>query len=397
MVVEDASRRAARRGSGSPSALRRANTERLVAVLRYRGPSTQASLARATGLSPATVSNLVRMLAEDGQVVTGTTTANGRRAVEVSLAEQHRSVAAGIDVGRRHVRLLLVAEDGEVLAESFEGLPVGHSLQACFALVEELLDRALAEVSLERADLVGAGVGIPGPIDARTGLVGHAALLPEWVGLHVRQALEDHLQLPVTVDNDANLGALAEARWGAHAGVPDLAYVKVASGIGAGLILGGQLHRGHIGITGEIGHLQVSSFGQVCRCGNRGCLETVAAVPTLLAGLEASVGRTPRTSELLQLVQSGDLAALRVLEDAGLVLGQVLGGLCNLLNPAVIVLGGPLMPVGDLLLAAVRRGLERATTPVVAAATTVTLESFGARAEALGAAAVAHAAERVRR
>lgn len=126
-----------------------------------------------------------------------------------------------------------------------------------------------------------------------------------------------------------------------------------------------------------------------------GCLETVAAIPTMLSALAASSGRTPRTSELLQLVQAQDLAALRVLEDAGLALGQVLGGLCNLLNPEVVLLAGPLTEVGGLLLAATRRGLERATPPVVAASTTLALETLGARAEALGAAGAAHEAAQV--
>ncbi|WP_409485308.1 ROK family protein [Arsenicicoccus dermatophilus] len=383
------------RGAGSPSALRRANYERVIDTLRFRGAMTQAALARATGLSPATVSNLVRALGDEGLVTTDPTTSSGRRAVRVALARKELAVAVGIDVGRRHVRLLLAAEDGSVLGESYEGIAAGHGPERCLVLMDSMLDRTLADAGVSRSELVGAGVGIPGPIDARTGVVGHAAVLPEWVGLELRPALAERLAMPVVVDNDANLGALAEHRWGDHSGADHLVFVKVASGIGAGLVLGGQVHRGQIGITGELGHLQVQPFGPVCRCGNRGCLETVAAIPTMLSALAASTGRTPRTSELLQLVQARDLAALRVLEDAGLALGQVLGGLCNLLNPEVVLLAGPLTGVGDLLLAATRRGLERATPPVVAASTTLALETLGARAEAMGAAGAAHDAAQV--
>ena len=386
--------RTAPRGSGSPSALRRANTERVLRHLRSSGASTQADLARATGLSPATVSNLVRSLVDDGRVATGTTTASGRRATQVTLVPQAgRQVALGIDVGRRHVRVVVATESGEVVGESAHELPAGHRASECLQVVADLVSEVRVAADHAGHRLVGAGLGIPGPVDVRTGLVGHGAILPEWVGLPIAETFAERLGMPVHVDNDATLGALAEARWGAYKGVQDLVYVKVASGVGSGLVLGGRVHRGHLGMTGEIGHLPVAAYGQVCRCGNRGRLETVASVPSMLAALGVSAGRLPRTSELISLVQAGDPAALRVLEDAGAALGQVCGGLCNVINPAVIAVGGPLTAVGEALLPSIRHGLSRATTPAVAEATVLTLTTLGDRTEALGAAALAHSAD----
>ena len=129
------------------------------------------------------------------------------------------------------------------------------------------------------------GVAIPGPIDARTGRIAHGAILPAWVGFRPVDRLAQALRLPVHLDNDANLGALAELTWGPYGDAEHLLYVKVASGIGAGLVLSGQVYRGALGITGGVGHMPISEYGPVCRCGNRGCLEAMASVATMIDSL----------------------------------------------------------------------------------------------------------------
>lgn len=377
-------------GSGSQQALRAANRSRLIRSLRARGPSTQADLSRNTGLSAATVSNLVRVLVDEGVVRTESTTSSGRRATLVSLAHGTTDrFAVGIDLGRRHLRVLACSPSREILGERLATLPVGHRPADTIAQASAMLDDLIAEAELNRADVIGCGVGVPGPIDARTGQIAHGVILPEWVGLHLEEHLTTSLGLPVTVENDANLGAIAELWWGEHGVTDDLVFVKIATGIGAGLILGGRLHRGHIGITGELGHVAVSEYGAVCRCGSRGCLETVASTSTMLDLLRIGAGRgaEPTIEDLLQLAHDGDPATLRIVEDAGLAVGRVLGGMANLLGPRIIVLGGPLIPLGPLLLDSVKRGLARATNPAVSEATTVVVSSLGGRAEALGACA----------
>jgi predicted NBD/HSP70 family sugar kinase len=192
----------------------------------------------------------------------------------------------------------------------------------------------------------------------------------------------------VHVDNDANLGALAEASFGAGRGLSDVVYVRLGSGVGAGLVLAGRLHRGTAGLAGEIGHVQVRPDGAVCRCGNRGCLETIAAEAALKALLRPARGHDVTRRELLGLVAAGDLGATRVVNDAGLAIGRVLADLCNALNPEAIVVGGELSDAGEPLLGGIREAIDRYALPGAAEAVKVVPGELGERAELLGALAL---------
>jgi predicted NBD/HSP70 family sugar kinase len=228
-------------------------------------------------------------------------------------------------------------------------------------------------------------MGLPGPIDRRTGTVGSSVILAGWAGVKAGPELAKRLGMRVDVDNDANLGALAELSLGAGRGVEDLIYVKVSSGIGAGLVLGGRLHRGATGIAGELGHVQVRDDGAVCRCGNRGCLETVASGPALLSVLQPAHAAHLSVGDMLELSRAGDLGTQRVLNDAGRAIGRALGDLCNSLNPAAIVVGGDLSAAGPPLVDGIREAVDRYAQPGSAQAVTVTRGVLGERAEVLGA------------
>lgn len=375
-------------GAGSQQALRTANMRRALAALTENGPMSQAALSRLTGLSTATISNIVRSLRGEGLVTTSPTTASGRRAVLVELGTPQRAkVAAGVDIGRRHLRIILATLRREVVAEEAVELPPGHSAEESIAAANRLLGVLLQRAGLRLDDVVGAGVGIPGPIDARSGRIAHGVILPTWVGFRPEDRLRESLGLPVHLDNDANLGALAEVTWGPYVDAQHLHYLKVATGIGAGLILAGQVYRGAMGITGEIGHVPVAEHGAVCRCGNRGCLETLASTSVMTDAVVAAGLMEPGAgiARLIELVLAGEPAAGRVVEDAGLALGRVLGTMVNVLNPAVVVIGGPLAPLGEALLTPVRRALVRFASPSVGSRTDVVISSLGERSEALGA------------
>lgn len=372
---------------GSQSALRQLNEQRIVQALATGGPQTQAELARQTGLSTATVSNIVRGMANSGAVTTSPTTSSGRRALSVALND-NGSVAVGIDIGRRHVRVVLAGLDYRVLSEEAIPLTPGHTAEEGLDAAAELLDRLLSESGTPRSAVLGAGIGIPGPIDRRTGTVVQGAILPEWVGINILETFSERLGIPVFIDNDANLGALAQVTWGPHSAVDNLIFVKVGSGIGAGLILNGSLYYGNVGITGELGHTTIDEHGLVCRCGNRGCLETVASTVTMIALLERTSHRPLTAQDIVQQALSGDTATLRVIDDAGLAIGRAIAHVANLINPELIVLGGSLTGIGDILLDPIRRGLLRHAVPVVGESTTVCMGSLGDRAEALGGAAV---------
>jgi predicted NBD/HSP70 family sugar kinase len=194
--------------------------------------------------------------------------------------------------------------------------------------------------------------------------------------------------MPVAVDNDANLGALAEVQMGAARGLTDVIYVMVSAGIGSGLILGGRLHRGATGFAGELGHVFVVEKGAVCRCGNRGCLETVASSDALLALLRPSHGPELNVAQMLELAASGDRAAYRVVYDGGRAVGRVLAGFIACLDPQAIIVGGELSPAGEPLLTGIRDTIDRYAMPGAAGRVEVRAGVLGDRAEVLGALAL---------
>ena len=222
----------------------------------------------------------------------------------------------------------------------------------------------LEETGIGRAQVVAAGMGIPGPIADPVRRVGSSSILPGWEGLNPAQALAARLgDVHVEALNDANLGALAEASLGAGKGISDVVYVKISSGIGAGLVLGGRLHCGISGNAGEIGHVQVRDDGVACRCGNRGCLETVAALPAVLAALRPAHGERLDLAGVVELAARGDIATTRVIKDAGRAVGRALGDLCNVVNPGVVIVGGDLSATGAPLLDGIRDSVDRFAQP----------------------------------
>ncbi len=337
---------------GSLERLREHNRLRVVDALRRRGTASRTELARQTGLSRTTVATLVADLQARGLVVeqrVGDThneqVGRGRPPTLLRL-DPSVGAAIGVDFGHTHLRVAVADLSSTVLAERRIELDIDHSAAAALGAAVELIDLVLASANLSRADVVGVGVGLSGPIEL-SGKVGRTVILPGWVGLNAARELSTRLGLHVTVENDANLGALAEVSSGAGEGLDDVIYVMVSSGIGAGLILGGRLHRGATGFAGELGHVFVQQDGAVCRCGNRGCLETVASVDSLLALLRPTHGAGLTATGLLELIAAADIAAIRVVRDAGRSIGRVLAGLANCLDPEAIIVGGDLSPAGD--------------------------------------------------
>jgi predicted NBD/HSP70 family sugar kinase/biotin operon repressor len=376
--------------SGSLASLREANLLRVIDCLRESGTASRADIARATGLSRTTVSTLVSDLQERGLVVEFEGDAGprvggiggGRPPILLAL-DQLAGTALGVDFGHRHLRVALADLSSRVLAERRWELDVDRSALEALDLAAEAVSELLAETGSPRERIVSCGMGLPGPVDV-TGQVGSSVILPGWAGLHAARELGRRIGLPVEVDNDANLGALGEIAFGAGRGVSDAIYVKASSGLGAGIVLGGRLHRGATGIAGEIGHIHADRSERVCRCGNRGCLETVAAVPALLELLRPIHGDGLTSSRLIALAQDGDLATSRLLADAGRAVGQTLAALCNALNPELIIVGGDLAATGDALLDGIRDSLSRFALPGAADAVRVTSGVLGDRAEVLG-------------
>ncbi|MEU9750148.1 MULTISPECIES: ROK family transcriptional regulator [Streptomyces] len=372
---------------GSQSSLHRANLERVVRAVRMAGSLTQAEIARSTGLSAATVSNIVRELREGGTVEVTPTSAGGRRARSVSLSGD-AGIVIGVDFGHTHLRVAVGNLAHQVLAEESEPLDVDASSAYGFGRAEELVERLIEATGIGRQKVIGVGLGVPGPIDVVSGTLGSTSILPGWTGINPSEEMAGRLGVPVYVDNDANLGALGELVWGSGRGVKDLAYIKVASGVGAGLVIDGQIYRGPGGTAGEIGHITLDESGPVCRCGNRGCMETFTAARYVLPLLRSSHGRDLTMERVVQLAREGDPGCRRVIADVGRHIGSGVANLCNLLNPSRVVLGGDLAEAGELVLAPIRESVSRYAIPSAARQLSVLPGALGGRAEVLGALAL---------
>ncbi|MBO3084767.1 ROK family transcriptional regulator [Cellulomonas fengjieae] len=375
------SRRAA--AAGSQSSLREANRNLVVETVKRFGGLTQVELAAATSLSQATVSTIVRELLAAGVVDTATTTRSGRRAQMVTLARRI-GLAAGVQIGPRHLRIVLGDFSHQVIAEQTLPLPAEHrvdtSLDRVALLVVDLVERVGASLD----DVVGLGVGLPAPVDASTGMVSVPGIMAGWDTVHIGQVLAKRLGRPVYVDNDANLGAIAESTLGAARPYGDSVFVRASYGTGAGIVINGQVHRGVAGTAGEIGHVPVAFPGELCRCGNRGCLDTVVGAAALIGLLRESSG--PLTlRDVVQRAIDGDERCCAAVAAAGAMIGTVVAGLGVAVNPQVVVVGGELAETGETLLRPLREEVRRRVLPNHIAPLEVVPASLGSRAEVIGA------------
>jgi predicted NBD/HSP70 family sugar kinase len=378
--------------TGALERLRAANQRSVLGLLGGEGPMSRADLVRASGLSRSTVSSLVADLIRTGYVVETNDRGrphkggSGRPPVLVALSAPAGGVA-GVDIGHQHVRVAVADRSGTVLAEEHAAIDVdGHgadALDQAAAMVRSLL----ATADVPREELQAVGMCLPAPLDRRSAGI-RTGIMPGWQGMVPAQELSRRLDAPVHVDNDANLGALAELHQGVARGRHDVVYLKVASGVGAGIVLGGRLHRGASGIAGEIGHVQVGEDGQVCRCGNRGCLETFVSARHLLAALQPAYDERLTVGRVLELDAAGDAGVRRVLSDAGRHVGRAVADLANSLNPELVVVGGKIGAAGSLL-DGLRRAIDRYAQPDTAAAVEVVPGELGDRAEMIGAVALA--------
>src|SRR5215207_6527713 len=326
---------ATRPAPGSQASLREANRERVLAVVRQHGPLTQVEIAAASGLSAATVSNMVRELDQAGMVALSPSIRNGRRAVLVSLASGG-GLLAGVAFGERDVRVAIASEGSEILAQQLMPLQADHVADDGMERAARLLADLAETVGASVEDIGAIGFGLPAPVDSVSGQAGSDAVLPGWRGVNVAEAMAGHLRAPVALDNTANLAALGELRSGALRG------------------------------------------------GHRGCLDTFVGSRALLSSLQASHGAL-RLRDVVTRALAGDLGCRRVIEDAGRRVGVAVAGLVNLFNPEVIVVGGKMAEAGDLIMVPLREALDRCAIPSAAATVELRAAELGDEADVLGA------------
>ena len=381
----------AKNADGTLAWLRGRNRQRVVEILRTQGRVSQADIARATGLSRTTVSTLITELKEAGLVVDIEASPGrrrgGRPAVQLELRDPGR-VVAGIDFGHSHVAVAVADLGHNVIAERRYELDVNRQAVQALDCAARTFGEVLELAGVDRKKVIAAGIGIPGPVDRAHGTAGSATILPGWVGLRIASEMEARLGVPVEIENDANLGAAAELTWGAGRDCLNFAYIKAATGIGAGIVIDGHLLRGATGTAGEIGHTTLDERGLLCYCGNRGCLETVASGPAIVKLVGPVDGALLTLAQIVERSAEGDLRCRRAIADAGREIGVAVAGLCNLINPERVIVGGLLSRGGDVLLGAMRESIRRHAVQAAAEIVDVRAAVFVERAELLGAVAL---------
>jgi predicted NBD/HSP70 family sugar kinase len=344
---------------------------------------SRADVARTTGFSRSTVSDIVTELLAAELVVETHRGASrgGRRPILLELRAQSRMMV-GIEVGGGHVSCVLIDLRGQVLHHQAQDHDTREDPEGTLRIIQRMIDACLAQSDV-RSRLLGIGVALPSPVEPGTSRT-LPLILPRWEGVELGPALSAKYGVPVLADNDANAGIRAEARWGAARGIDNAAFIKVATGIGAGFLLDGRLFRGQRGFAGEIGHMSIDSSGPPCVCGINGCLNVVIGTPPLLDRCRVRRLRYPNSrlhdrelsiQSLVEAALDDDPLACEVVAYAGSTLGIGISNVLNLLNLERIILGGRLTRAGDRFLQPLQASLrQRALSPAVAECTVVVSE-----------------------
>ncbi|WP_225997542.1 ROK family protein [Myceligenerans pegani] len=356
-------------------------------LFRNGAPRTRASLVAETGQSRSTVAARIDALRSVGLLApAGEATSTGGRPPSTFAFDPQSRITLGVDLGATHARIAVTDLAAEPLAQIDEPLAIADGPEPVLDWVAETARKLVTQAGRRMEELAGIGIGLPGPVDHGTGRPVNPPIMPGWGGVDVPAELYTRLGAPVMVDNDVNIMALGEHRT-MTPDVDDLLFVKVATGIGAGVIMDGHLRRGAQGAAGDLGHVTVPGAGDIpCRCGNSGCLEAVAGGAAIVTRLRDSGSAVATTQDIVDLVRSGDVAAGQAVRQAGRDIGSVLAASVSLLNPARIVVGGILAGAGEHLMAGIREVVYQRSLPLATRDLRITPSEAGAQAGVVGAA-----------
>jgi predicted NBD/HSP70 family sugar kinase len=376
----------------------------ILELVRSGQAVTRPDLARATQFGRAVVSRRLDQLLELGLVSEGDRLAvpRGRspRGLQFNTGCGHVLCA---DIGARSMFVGLADLGGQILEQVRIEHDIGLGPEQTLKTLCVEFDKLLAAATDAGRQLWAVGLGVPGPIEHSTGLAVSPPIMPGWSDIDVRRCLQERYGVPVWVDNDVNVMALGELRGGTAVHQRDVVVVKLSTGIGAGLISNGVLHRGAQGSAGDIGHVKVSDDPAiVCRCGNTGCLEALASgwalgrqgqelvdrgeSPFLL---ERTAGRPVTGDDVVDGALSGDYSCMKLMSDSARLVGDTLALIVNFYNPALILLGGRLMAAGDAYLATVRNIVYSRSLPLATRELVIGKVGLGSGSALLGAAALA--------
>ncbi len=393
-------------GSNSASTANSVLLSALLSAVRRSGATSRSDLVKKTGLGRALVAQYVELLAQKDIVVEmGIGESRGGRRPRILRFASELGLIGAVDLGATSVDVAITDLSSRVLVHRSESADVGEGPQAVLDKVVTILKDILAENGFSPSSLWGIGMGVPGPVEFSTGTPISPPIMPGWSGFPIREHFQRHFCCPVYVDNDVNIQAVGEAATGVSMGVANSIFVKIGTGIGAGIILHGQLYRGSQGCAGDIGHIQVDYLEAghaVCRCGNVNCLEALAGGAAIgrAAEMAAQSGQSAKLAERLakkgflsaedvgEMADKGDAWSTEQIRQSGRLLGYTLAGLVNFLNPSLIVIGGGVANLGDSFLAAIREMVYRRSLPLATRSLRIERSSLGLQGGVIGAAHV---------
>lgn len=382
----------------STQTVKHLNKHIIIDMIRFTpGGIARADLARMLGLSRAALTAIINDLAASGLVREAPVHHPGGRIPIVLEVNPCLGHVVGIDLGASHCTMILADFSGREIQVVDSPVDLALGPQACLDLIDSLLAALLEKSSLSLSQVKAIGFGVPGPITYESGTI-EPPITPDWVGFPLRDTLEKRWGCPVSLGNDADLGALGEWAYGAARGERNVAYIKAGSGIGCGLLLNGQIYHGANGSAGEIGHITIDEDGPVCQCGNRGCLEALAGGRAIAQKAIEAVKKGRRTQlaeitpveqitaqKVISAARRGDLLAQQMMSEAGYHLGTAVSSLVNVFNPDMVVIGGGMAQMGDLLIEPIRQTVQRRSLRVASRAVRITVAVLGRRSTAMGA------------
>jgi glucokinase-like ROK family protein len=383
----------------SPYHVKKINKHAIIDLIRFTsGGISRVELAHQLGLSRAAVTIIIDELQSRGLVYEAKRGSGIHRSPIILEINPNCGKVVGIDVGVTHVTYILADWSANILDEFEIPFVINIGPEKGLIEINENLRPFLAQSGLTLKDISAVGIGVPGPVNIELGLVNAPPIMAGWDRYPVRKRLQELWNIPVSLNNDAEMGALGEWAYGVGRGESNLVYIKAGTSIGAGLLLDGHIYHGTTGSAGEIGHITIEENGPVCSCGNRGCLEAFIgggalsnqAIKAVKHGERTILSQvTPTDSitsqHILASARRGDLLAQRLIIDAGRHLGTAVSGVVNLINPSMIILGGGLSQVGDLLLEPIRQTVRVRSLKSSMQAVRITQSLLGRHASAVGA------------
>ncbi len=375
------------------------NKHSAVDLIRFASNGiSRTDLADQMGLTRAAVTMIVTDLLENGVILEAESRAipNGRPPVVLEINPK-RGLVAAVDMGATHINIALADFSAKIIEEISLPFDIKQGPQICLVEASRILRELLSRCGINISQLMAVGVGVPGPVITDAGTVVSPPIMPGWDGYPIRESLEKEWGLPVSLNNDAELGALGEWAYGAGRGEKNLAFIKVGSGIGAGLIINQQIYGGTTGSAGEIGHLTIDENGPLCSCGNRGCMEAFAgghaialqAIELVKSGKRTLLSNIPienlTAQEVAKAARRGDLPSQEIIMRAGTFIGIAIAGLVNLFNPGAVIIGGGVAQAGDLLTNSIRQAVRERSLRASEQGVHITTAMLGKRSSLMGA------------